>query len=192
MSCMGRVSLKFPSPVFCEKRYKLSRRSFEDRRQRSEDRGQKSEDRGQKSECRRQKTECRRQKSEGRNQNKELRIPKFHAVKIRPLWLAIHPRDVLAGISAPATERTQPRFSVLPAAKLKRETCMTRQKKITAAISSAVYTYLAMEQSAAEELTASREATEARVAFQASSPWALAGRQAIMERSAMLQLRMNR
>jgi hypothetical protein len=69
---------------------------------------------------------------------------------------------------------------------------MTRQKKITAAISSAVYAYLAMEQAAAEDLTASREATEQRMAFQASSPWALAGRQTIMERSTQLQLRMNR
>ena len=69
---------------------------------------------------------------------------------------------------------------------------MRRQNKITAAISSAVYAYLAMEQASAEAQAARKVTTDQRAVFQASSPWALAGRQAIMERSTQLQFRMNR
>ena len=81
---------------------------------------------------------------------------------------------------------------MLPETALKREISMTHHKKIVAAVSSAVYSYLAMEQAAAEAQPAQKETPDQRVVFQAVSPWALAGRQAIMERSTQLQFRMNR
>ncbi len=69
---------------------------------------------------------------------------------------------------------------------------MNRQKKIVAAVSAAVTSYLAMEQAAAQAQGAREDTAGTGFVFQASSPWALAGRQAVMERSTQLQLRMNR
>jgi hypothetical protein len=66
---------------------------------------------------------------------------------------------------------------------------MTRQQKIIAAISSAVYAYLETEQAALAAQQQAQPQPTPQQAFPVSSPWALAGRQAAMERRYHMQFR---
>jgi len=66
---------------------------------------------------------------------------------------------------------------------------MSREQKIIAAITSAVYAYLEAEQAALAAQQQVRPQPEPQQVFPVSSPWALAGRQAAMERRYQMQFR---
>ena len=71
---------------------------------------------------------------------------------------------------------------------------MQREQKIAAAISAGVIQYLQQEQEAlqAAQQPAAAPVQQARPAFAANSPWAMSGRQAIMERRYQWQMRLVR